>query len=129
MLTGRSTDIFYVVISCRRKLKKDLAEIIGESIGFDGNSIFNMNAQIDPEIGNYHNLKKFRRENTNNKEYFTAPWSEGKDSVFIRKNLIYTGYFSQRRYAWEVNSKLDELGRKLNRDLLSKHLRYFVKKR
>lgn len=127
-LTKRSIDIFYSVLSERRPLSKDLAKVIGDSLDFDGMIIFNINTAIPNTIKTSQNLSKFREKNINNKDYFTDTWSENKDSTFIKNKLIYTGYFSEPRYAWEVNNKLLTLGRKIDSDLLAKQLKYFVTK-
>lgn len=127
-LTGKSIDIFYAVISCRRPLSQDLARVIGKSLNFDGSIIFDMNTPIPMTIKNSSNLLQFRQEHINNKDFFINTWTNDKDSAFIKKHLIYSGYFSTPRYAWEVNRKLERLGRKLDSDLLSKQLKYFVKK-
>jgi len=127
-MTGKSIDIFYAVISGRRSLSNDLAKIIGDSLDFDGNIIFNLNTTIPTSIKNSKNLSQFRQDNINNKEFFLDTWSKDKDSNFIKRKLIYSEYFSEPRYAWEVNERLVELGRDLDSDLLSKQLKYFVRK-
>src|SRR5699024_4824724 len=124
-ITGKSIDIFYAVISCRRPLSQDLARVIGKSLNFDGSIIFDINTPIPGAIKKSSNLLQFRRDHINNKDFFIDTWTNDKDSVFIKKHLIYTGYFSTPRYAWEVNRKLEHLGRKLDSDLLSKQLKYF----
>jgi len=127
-LTGRSPDIFYAVLSGRRSLTSDLASRIGRSLDFDGNIIFNINSSIPTSIKHSPNLQKFRSDNINNKEFFIDTWHQNKDSTFIKSNLIYRGYFSEPRYAWEVSKRLKELGKIINSDLLSKQLKYFVTK-
>lgn len=128
VLTGRSIDIFYAIINYRRPLSQELATIIGESLNFDGSIIFNLNTPVPSSIKNSQTLQQFRKDNIHNKDFFIDSWSENKDSTFIEKQLINTGYFNKPRYAWEVNEKLKSKGRKLNSDLLSKQLKYFVKK-
>jgi len=127
-LTGKSIDIFYAIISGRRRLTNQLATLIGQALDFDGSIIFNINSPIPQSIKQSINLQKFKKENHNNKEFFIDTWADNKDSTFIKTHLIYPGYFSEPRYAWEVSQKLETLGRKINSDLLSKQLKYFVTK-
>lgn len=127
-LTGKSIDIFYAVISGRRRLTNELATIIGRSLDFDGYIIFNINTAIPQSIKQSPTLQKFRKENRNNKEFFIDTWHEGKDSTFLKTHLVYEGYFSEPRYTWEVSDKLKEFNKKIGSDLLSKQLKYLVTK-
>lgn len=128
-LTGRSTAIFYAILACRRPLSKKLALLIGRSLDFDGMLIFNLNSAIPQFIKNSSSLAKFRQENSSNIEFFRQSWSVEKDSTFIHSQLIEKGYFLQLRFTWEINEKLEEMGRKIPSDLLNKQLKYFVEKR
>lgn len=127
-LTDRSIDIFYAVLAQRRPLSQELAKAIGDALDFDGMIIFNINIQIPTSIKTSPSLLAFRKENISNHNYFTDSWSADKDSSFIKDKLVYSGYFSEPRYAWEVNDTLKNLGRKLDSDLLSKQLKYLVTK-
>jgi hypothetical protein len=123
-----SIDIFYSILSGRRPLTHELALIIGDALNFDGNIIFNINYQIPSTIKNSSNLNKFRQENSNNLDYFTETWSEQKASHFIKLELIQKDFFNTPKYTWEVNEQLKSLGKKINSNLLNKHLKYLVEK-
>jgi len=127
-ITNRSIDIFYAILSQRKPLTVELACVIGEALDFDGKLIFNLNSPIPSTIKNSEKLKKFKIENFSNREYFVNSWSDEKVSNYIKSKLIETDYFLQPKYAWEVNKKLADLGRNINSDLLSKHLKYLVTK-
>lgn len=127
-LTGKSIDIFYAIINLRKRLSPELAKTIGETLDFDGSIIFNINVEIPPSIGNSMKLKTFRDANIMNKEFFSDLWSEDKDSTFIKKNLIYKGYFSENRYTWEISDALATVGRDIDPNLLKSHLKYLVAK-
>lgn len=127
-ITDKSIDIFYAIINLRRKLSPELAKAIGDALNFDGSIIFNINIEIPASIALSINLKAFRNDNLMNKEFFSDLWSDNKDSTFIKKNLIYKGFFSEDRYTWEINDSLSELGRDIDPNLLKSQLRYLVKK-
>lgn len=127
-LTDKSIDIFYAIINLRRKLSPELAKAIGDALNFDGSIIFNFNIEIPSSIAHSINLKAFRKDNLMNKEFFSDLWSGDKDSTFIKKNLIYKGFFSEERYTWEISDSLVELGRDIDPNLLKSQLRYLVKK-
>ncbi|MCY4778814.1 hypothetical protein ORI89_04060 [Sphingobacterium sp. UT-1RO-CII-1] len=128
VLTEKSIDIFYAVLSLRKPLSKDLANSIGKALDFDGSVIFNLNIKIPSSIRESTTLSQFKKENINNKQYFSDLWSKNKDSEFIKTNLIYKGYFSEPRYTWEISEALIELDRDIDPDLLKSYLKYFVKK-
>lgn|SRR5690606_98496 len=127
-ITNKSIDIFYAIINLRKKLSQELATAIGNALDFDGNIIFNINIEIPDSIRQSQNLKKFRDENINNTEYFSDLWSANKDSTFIKRELIYNGFFSKQRYTWEISDKLRVLKRDIRPDLLKSHLKYLVTK-
>jgi len=127
-ITNKSIDIYYAILSQRKPLTVELAFTIGEALDFDGKLIFNLNSPIPNSIKYSEKLRKFKFENFSNIEYFVNSWSDEKISNYIKRKLIDTDYFVQPKYAWEVNNKLADLGRKINSDLLSKHLKYLVTK-
>lgn len=127
-ITGKSIDIFYAIINLRKKLTPELAKAIGRALDFDGNIIFNINIQIPPSIIDSIKLKEFRNANIMNKEFFSDIWSADKDSTFIKKNLVYRGFFSEERYTWEITDALSALNRDIDPDLLKSQLKYLVTK-
>lgn len=127
-ITDKSIDIFYAIINLRKKLSPELARAIGKALDFDGSIIFNINIDIPHTISESQNLKKFRDENINNIEYFSDLWSANKDSTFIKRELIYNGFFSEQRYTWEISDELRFLKREISPDLLKSQLKYLVSK-
>ncbi|SJN47923.1 hypothetical protein [Sphingobacterium sp. JB170] len=127
-LTNKSPDIFYAIITRRRRLSPKLASVIGEALDFDGNIIFNLNIPIPTTIKESQKLSTFKKANANNRFFFIDTWTKNKDSTFIREQLLDKGYFAYPRYAWEVNQQLLKLGKRLDSDLLTKQLKYLVEK-
>lgn len=127
VLTNKSIDIFYAVISGRRALSKNLAFTIGKALNFNGNELFNLNLPVPKTIKNSPNLQQFKKDNINNIEYFISTWTAKKDSTFIKENLIDNNFFATPRYTWEVTVELERLNKKIKNDHLSSYLRHFAK--
>lgn len=126
VLTNKSIDIFYAVISGRRTLSKDLARTIGDALNFNGNELFNLNSPVPKTIKNSPNLQQFKKDNVNNINYFSSSWTAKKDSTFIKENLIDNNFFATPRYTWEVNVELKRLNKEIKNDHLSSYLQYFT---
>lgn len=127
-LTGLSIDTIYAVLSGRRKLSKKSANLIGDSLDFDGNIIFNLNVKIPMIINKSQKLQNFRSNFKENKEYFATTRLDRKTSYFIQIELIDKGFFISEKFTWEVSEECERLDRPINSNLLNKQLKYFVTK-
>ena len=127
-LTGLSIDTIYAILSGRRKLSKKSANLIGNSLDFDGNIIFNLNVKIPTNIAKSTKLQNFRSNFKENTEYFATTRLDRKSSYFIQVELIDKGFFISEKFTWEVSEECERLGRAINSNLLNKQLKYFVTK-
>ena len=128
VLTGLSEGHIYALLSGRRNLTTEVADIIGSKTGFDGSVIFNLNQEIPNHIQKSDQLKNFSSKYKYNKEYFINTKIDRKPSYFLEFEVLNTTFLDEPKYVWEVNEFCRQLGRTFTSDKLKKHLKYFVTK-
>lgn len=126
VLTDLSESQIYSLLSGRRTLTEKVAIRIGESLGFNGLMIFNLQQDIPEGIKRSDNLKKFSLKYKDNHEYFIDTKIDRKPAYFLEFEVLSTNFFNKPKYVWEVNDFCKELGRKFISDKLKKYLNYFV---
>lgn len=124
----RSESHIYSLLNGRREVTSDIALDIGNKLGFDGLRIFKLNQELPAGIENTPFLNNFKRQYRDNPEFFTSSKGERRVSHFIQFELINTDLFDTPKYVWEINEVCVLHGRTLESDVLSKHLKYFVKR-
>lgn len=123
MLTGVSASHLYAILNGNRRLTIDVANQIGEKIGFDGWKILHVSYEIPSSIRQHPNVSRFYKEYSSVPDYFIDTRDERKKSFFIKQLAITTDFFNEERYVWEVKDKAKEVNRKFTSKELSQILK------
>jgi len=116
----------YSLLSGRRPLTEAIALQIGEHIGFNGATLFNLQEKIPSNLKSKELLKSFHKAEKNNVHYFVNSKIDRKPSYFIEFEIVNSEFLSEPKYVWEINQYCKKLGKSYNSDKLKKYLKYFA---
>ncbi|PRD46206.1 hypothetical protein [Sphingobacterium haloxyli] len=123
MLTSVSSSHLYAILNGNRRLTMEVANQIGEKIGFDGWKILHVNYEIPLSIRQNSNILRFYKEYSSVPDYFIDTRDERKKSYFVKQLVISSNFFNEERYVWEVKNKTKEANRKFTSKELSQILK------
>lgn len=121
-----SPDHVYSLRKGRRSISNQIAKDLELKLKLSLKDIFSPRNNITRSKINFTSLNDFRKENSDNINFFLDKKLENSLSSVIRIRLISTGYFDELKRVNEVVSKLKELGYETRSEKATKSLMYLV---
>jgi hypothetical protein len=105
--TGISESHLYAILNGTRKLTKEVAQIVGNKLNFDGLDILILTSKIPKTFSKNDNLNNFKSEFKDNPEYFLSTQPLRKKSKDVENIINQTSIFDQPIYLADAREKIN----------------------
>lgn len=124
--TKVSESHIYALINGNKRITVRIADKLSEPFNFTGAQLLNLDYPINENIKKSPGLSRFKKNHSNNSEYFISTKIISKPSYFIEQYFLQNRIFDKPVYLWEISEELEKDKKQYSKKDLSQILHYLI---